>query len=762
MNPSSLTASLCRATLPACRRFPTCQLRSISVRAVRAAARAQKQTQAEAAGTKNQHQKKQDPYRPRPATLVMNADTPMDVQRAAHMLHRAVADKNWSVAFANFRVLSTKKAENVILEADLAELLKNLGNRLLWREQLNIPSDADMALLESLFTQYRRVRKSVDSRIPSEIYDILIQAYARRQNITGMVKVWEMIFEDGATPALALYNRSIQLYSKEGALEPAERVFQALMQRKDIQPNIETFAALIKARAAGNDIAGAIALTEECLKTGERPHIRIFNSLMMAYRKAGNIKEMQHLLDQLDRNKISPNIITYNVLIDAYAKAGMADEAVALVLRMKEDSNSVPWRSHCAPDIFTYNTMLEMYGKANDLESAVLLYTEMKSNEINPDVVTFTTLMDAYRRRGDVRKVEECFAEMVSNGIKPAAAPYSVLINAYGGEGNVAKAREMYDRLRQEGINPNRNTYRALMRAHEVRGDPEGAVEWYWEMRRRHITPEATGVAIVLRAQVWLLANPTAMLEIVKSIYGDAEKCIQIRTDVSNQLLHAHLRAGMDVAEVVSTVYETEFVGRKISPDYKTLDILLLRGALPPQIVKENEPVHTDASRFAPMLEQLQHSKGDKTSSADTANASEPVTSATQENAGTEKTAAESPHAVQHPSAPSAMHATSLPSDMAATSIASALLSLADDLWSNKPLLPKLSREWLEARALMMVFRDVTRVQPTIPLRSVIRLAHAMDKLIGPVDWKRESQKAGTYSISVDANAPSSRRIRRT
>ncbi|KAJ3162768.1 hypothetical protein HDU86_003742 [Geranomyces michiganensis] len=705
---------------------------------MRAAARAAEQEQAatanahKTAAARRSAQRKQDPYRPVTASQLATSTLPMDLQRAAHLLHRAVQDENWSVALANYRVLADRKAARAVSAEDFTALIRCLGRAII-DNHAYMPSDAEIKRLSELFAHFRREYRPFE--IPDDVYGILIDAYARRENTLAMEEIWNMIFQDGVQPALELYNKTIQLYSKQAILGPAEKVFRALLERQDIQPDDTTLAAMIKARAAGSDVDGALELNNLWLDSGRTPHIKLFNSLLMAYREARNVDAIKPLLQHLDKHKILPNIITYNVIIDMYAKAGLVDEALAILKRMKLDSEAEPWRSHCAPDIFTLNSLIAMYVKIDDMETAVELFESLPTYWIAPDVVTFTTIMNGYRIRADVEKVEKYFKLMVTeHGIRPTGSPYSVLISTYAATGNVARVREVYDELLKQNIVPNRKVYGALIWAHEIAGDPKGAAEWYWAMRKRAITPEHQAVATAIRSQVWHAAPAAVMFETVNGIYADAERCSVVKTDVVNQLMHAHLRYGRSVTGVVATVYETEMRGRKLKPNHHTLHILLSRGVLPSPIAPD--PQHSDAKRFEPLLQRF---------AAERAPAEAQVTDIAAQAPAADGAAAPPPPSPKTPStdpvgtAPIPL----LPPDVTASKSSypspDPLVRALDQLAAthlNPEHIP-VDAQAKEARALLAVYRDVKASGAPMPPRTIFRMAAAMNELIGPVEWDR-------------------------
>ncbi|KAJ3154292.1 hypothetical protein HDU89_008359 [Geranomyces variabilis] len=743
MKPAEVTYSCLLAAQRALRSQPVAhqhycqQVRAVSVRAMRAAARATEQQPAATTSTRRTDadrrsaaQRKQDPYRPVTASQLVVGSLPMDLQRAAHLLHRAVQDENWTVALANYRVLADRNVAKAVTAEDFTALIRHLGRTIL-QNGAYMPSDKEIKRLSDLFAHFRRDYRPFE--IPDDVYAILIDAYARRENTLGMEEVWNMIFDDGVQPSLELYNSTIQLYSKQAILGPAEKVFRALLERQDIQPDDTTLAALIKARAAGSDVDGALELTNLWLDSGRTPHIKLFNSLLMAYRKAHKVDAIKSVLQHLDKHNILPNIITYNVIIDMYAKAGLIEEALAILKRMKLDSEAEPWRAHCAPDIFTLNSLIEMYVKIDDMKTAVELFESMHTYQTAPEVVTFTTIMNGYRIRADVENVEKYFQLMTrEHGIRPTASPYSVLIATYAASGNVARVREVYDEIIKQNIVPNRKVYRSLIWAHEIAGDPKGAAEWYWTMRKRAITPDHQAVATAIRSQVWYAAPADEMFKSVNRIYADAERCSVVQTDVVNQLIHAHLRYGRSVTGVISSVYETEMRGRRLKPNYHTLNTLLSRGVLPSPIAPD--PQHNDATRFKELLKRF---------AAEKAVAEEQSTDSTTPSAADNAAPPSTPPQTKTPltdpteTAPIPL----FPPDVAGSTssgsslepLTRAINQLADEHLGRQPADAKAA----EARALLAVYQDIVASGSLIPRATVFRLAGAMDELIGPVEWGR-------------------------
>ncbi|KND03306.1 pentatricopeptide repeat domain-containing protein [Spizellomyces punctatus DAOM BR117] len=714
------------------------QRRSITVRAARAAARAQAQRETEA----QQRASRRDPYRPVAARPL--GPVPMDVQRAYGVFRRGLIEGNLEVVLPNYRIVAARKYLHAISLEEFCLVLRALAEPL--NDRRYVPGKEEVDQWKSVFNDLiANCFNHERGHVPEDIYAIFIDAYSRRGDIESLSKIWDHMHRDGVQPSLNSYNLILKCCAKEGLYEKAEEVYHSLLLRPDIEPDATTYSALINVRASVSDIPGAHGILEKLLETGGKPPIKVLNALLTAHKKQGDLEGTEELFALIKKNGLVPNIATYNTMLDAYSKANALEKAVAIVNEMQSvaDSSSRPY---CAPDFITYNILINMFGKADKPEDALKLFHDMLERGIPPDVVTFTSIMDAYGRQGDLESTRTYFNMMHQYGLIPSAASYAVLINAMGYQGDLKAAETVYTEMVQRGISPTRPVYRSLVRVHEIANDPQGAARWYMEMTDKHISPDVTTLISIMRVHVRNAQSGQNLLDVIRTYYKDAERFGRLKVGICNELLRAHLKCGVSVAEAVSTVYETEFRMRRIPPNSFTLEILVQHGAS----AREDGGSGTESDfpeaaemeqKWRNMVENHPHtSTGSSTNQSKLSSKS--ITSAdrdAEQQARTDQPTPSQPATREH--------------------IIQAFVRMADrarrgDSITQQERITITYEQLMEARALLEVFGDLLKAG-TVPGEFALNtMAKRVEQLLGKMNWVEESGALMTAASNTRIPAP--------
>ncbi|TPX56993.1 hypothetical protein SpCBS45565_g08299 [Spizellomyces sp. 'palustris'] len=714
------------------------QRRSITVRAARAAARAQAQRETES----QQRASRQDPYRPVAARPL--GPLPMDVQRAYGVFRRGLIEGNLEVMLPNYRVVAARKFLHSISREEFCLLLRALAEPLTDRRY--VPGQEEVDQWKSVFNDMiANCPNHERGHIPDDIYAIFIDAYSRRGDTESLSKIWEQMHRDGVQPSLNSYNLILHRYAKEGLYEKAEEVYHSLLLRPDIEPDATTYSALINVRSSVSDIPGAHRILEKLLETGSKPPIKVLNALLKAHKKQGDLEGTEELFALIKKNGLVPNIATYNTMLDAYSKANALEKAVAIVNEMQTVADSSS-RSYCAPDFITYNILINMFGKADQPEDALKLFHDMLERGISPDVVTFTSIMDAYGRRGDLERTRTFFNMMHEYGVTPTPASYSVLINAVGYKGDLKAAETVYTEMLQRGISPTRSVYRALIRVHEIANDPQGAARWYMEMTNRQISPDVTTLISIMRVHVRNRQPGQDLLEVIRTYFKDAERFGRLKVGICNELLRAHLKCGVSVTEAVSTVYETEFRMRRIPPNTFTLEILVQNGASAREARGHCRDIEfSEASemeqKWRNMVENHAHTNAGS-STNQSSQSSKSVTSADGD-------AEQQPRADQPtPSLPATRE-----------HIIQAFVKMADRARRGDSITQQERRtvtyhQMMEARALLEVFGDLLKAGTVPGEFGLNSMANRVEQLLGKMNWVEESGSLITAQAASNTQVP--------
>ena len=119
-----------------------------------------------------------------------------------------------------------------------------------------------------------------------------------------------------------------------------------------------------------------------------------------------------------------PNAITYNALISACEKGKQPEQALEILVYMKQQG--------VVPDVITYNALISACEKGLQPEQALEMIYEIQQQGVVPDVITYNAFISACERALQPEHALDIFAEMNQQQVVPDAITYHVLISAFG------------------------------------------------------------------------------------------------------------------------------------------------------------------------------------------------------------------------------------------------------------------------------------------------------------------------------------------
>ncbi|KAI5660989.1 hypothetical protein M9H77_20312 [Catharanthus roseus] len=250
----------------------------------------------------------------------------------------------------------------------------------------------------------------------------------------------------GFTPSIVTINQLIHLYSKNGFVEEANKLFDEMPDR-----NVYTWNAIIN-----------------------------------AHTKAQNFSKAQNLFDAAP----SKDSVTYNLMISGYAndEGCEEDKAVNLFLQMQHEGEKA------RPDEFTLTTMLNLVAKLRFLSWGRQLHGLMVKTGNNQSQFSLSSLIDMYskcRTFHDVMRVYDggpCVFDLVSKNAMVAACcregeldmaeklfwhkpeindvvSWNTMIAGYVQNGHEEAALDMFKCMAVKGLKWNQHTLASILSA---------------------------------------------------------------------------------------------------------------------------------------------------------------------------------------------------------------------------------------------------------------------------------------------------------
>ncbi|XP_074272885.1 uncharacterized protein LOC141596582 [Silene latifolia] len=371
------------------------------------------------------------------------------------------------------------------------------------------------------------------------------------------------------------------------------------MQEKGIHPNIVTLGISINHLCKSMRVDKAMDLFEK-IRRGEinadiKPDVVIYNNLIDGLCKVGRIEEGLAMMRRMrSESECSPGTITFNCLIDRFCKEGEIDRALELFEEMAKEEVEPSivtvnilvsgfcrhGRAGDALEFYrkmqeegldgnakTYTTLISGFCGVNNVREAMELLAEMKG-QCSPDAIVYYTLISGLSRAGLMNEVETILLEMKSAGFFPDIGCYNVMINGFCQTNQVDKAHQLLKDMETDGIKPDSITYNTLISYFSKIGDLKTSSTILRQMIKENIVPTVVTYGILIHS----FCSRGELNEAMK-IFREA-KCFRTTTPntvIYNTLIHCHCQNNM-VEDALLLL--DDMLGKGVKPNANTFNAL--------------------------------------------------------------------------------------------------------------------------------------------------------------------------------------------
>ncbi|PWA62986.1 hypothetical protein CTI12_AA359120 [Artemisia annua] len=367
--------------------------------------------------------------------------------------------------------------------------VKDLGRGLrLFREMIESFFVPDLMTMTSVisaceFTGDERLGKTVHGYAAKHVFrkdvsidNALIQMYSR----FGAWEEAERVFSTIRTKDVVSWTAMISGYEKNGLPEKAIEVYKN-MKMENVALDEITIASVISACASLGLLDMGVELHKYAKRTGLLSYVIVTNALIDLYSKCKLIDKALEVFQRIpDKNVISwssiilglhinnrsvqaiyffrkmkvrliPNSITLISVLSACGKIG--------ALMTGKEIHAYALRTGLGFDGFVPNALLDMYVKCGKMKTAWKQF-----NSIEKDIASWNTMLTGYAQRGNGPGAIDLFNKMVKSDVKPDPVTFISLLCACGRSGMVENGLE-YFRIMAENyyIVPNLKHYACVV-----------------------------------------------------------------------------------------------------------------------------------------------------------------------------------------------------------------------------------------------------------------------------------------------------------
>ncbi|GLT79756.1 hypothetical protein SLA2020_512330 [Shorea laevis] len=404
------------------------------------------------------------------------------------------------------------------------------------------------------------------------ICNSLINMYSRN----GRLELAKRVFDLMEDHNLSSWNSMISSYATQRYLDYAWDIFNA-MESSDTNPDIVTWNCLLSGHALHGSWNEVLMILQRMQTTGFRPNAISVTSVLQAVNELEGLfnfgKEIHgyvirngldfdayvgtSLIDMYVKNDCltsaqavfdnmnNRNIVTWNSLISGYSFKGLFQDAKILLNRMEEEG--------IKPDLVTWNVLISGYSVCGHSDEALALIRPMKDSGMTPDVVSWTALISGSSQNGNYRESLAFFIQMQQEGIKPNSATISSLLRTCGGLSLLQKGKEIHCHCIRNGFTQDRYVATAVIDMYCKSGNLKTAHKVF---RTIHNKTLASWNCMIMGYAIYGLGKEVILLfdEMLGSgILPDAISFTALLSGCKNSGL---VREGWKYFDCMSTVYK--------------------------------------------------------------------------------------------------------------------------------------------------------------------------------------------------------------
>ncbi|KAK3013292.1 hypothetical protein RJ639_008200 [Escallonia herrerae] len=295
----------------------------------------------------------------------------------------------------------------------------------------------------------------------------------------GYVKqVHGKVIRHGLGTNTLVCNPLIDLYSKNGFIETAKRVFGSL----SVRDNVSWVAMISGLSQSGHEEDGIhlflkmhdsgtistpyilSSVTSACTKIklfelGEQLHalickwgyldeIFVCNALVTLYSRHRKFVSAEKIFSEMQHR----DEVSYNSLISGLAQCGFSERSLQLFEKMQVDS--------LKPDCVTVAGLLSACASVGALHKGRQLHSYAIKAGILWDVIIEGSLLDLYVKCSDVETARDFFLTTQTENV----VLWNVMLVAYGQLSDLSESVKIFLQMQIEGLIPNQYTYPSILR----------------------------------------------------------------------------------------------------------------------------------------------------------------------------------------------------------------------------------------------------------------------------------------------------------
>ncbi|KAF6143790.1 hypothetical protein GIB67_016711 [Kingdonia uniflora] len=274
-----------------------------------------------------------------------------------------------------------------------------------------IKRDVKLGLLHDSFKLYVKM-VSLGWRADCYTFPFVLKACGEIPSFRRGSSVHAVVVSNGLDLNVFVSNGLVSMYSKCGALDDCQQVFDEMREREVV--DLVSWNSIVAAYMQSGDFCTAL---EMFVEMGLRPDAVSLVNILPACASVARLMQGKQVHAFAFRSGLLDDVFLGNAVMDVYAKCGLISEAKA-VFELMEDKDLVSW-----------NVMVTGYSQSGSFREALVLIEKMRERRIQLNVVTWSAVIAGYAQRGLGFEALDVFREMQLVGSAPNAVTLASLLS---------------------------------------------------------------------------------------------------------------------------------------------------------------------------------------------------------------------------------------------------------------------------------------------------------------------------------------------
>ncbi|CAI9115180.1 OLC1v1016018C1 [Oldenlandia corymbosa var. corymbosa] len=321
--------------------------------------------------------------------------------------------------------------------------------------------------------------KSVISCDEHTFASVLRACTATKLEQDGIEQLHAKMIQFGLCSSLLTCNPLIDLYSKNGFINSAKKIFYGMplrdsvswvamisgfsrngleecsirlyneMRRFGVRPTPYIYSSVLSSCSKGKLYELGLQLHGVIYKWGYSFEIYVCNALVTLYSGFGDLVNAEQIFSEMQMRDGA----SYNSLISGLALQGYGERSLELFKRMHIDS--------LKPDCVTIASLLSVCASIGALRKGIQLHTYANKAGMCEDTIIEGSLLDLYVKCSDLEAARKVF---LATGGKENVVLWNMMLVAYGQRGNLHESLQIFQCMQIKGLQPNQYTYPSILR----------------------------------------------------------------------------------------------------------------------------------------------------------------------------------------------------------------------------------------------------------------------------------------------------------